>query len=212
VSPTILIPTPETLEQFTKQELFQIIQQLVQKITTLEEKVATLSKNSSTSSKPPSSDIVKPPKSSSSSGKSGGQKGHPGFWRQLFKPDEIDEVKEYRLSECPDCRIPLGPDPQTQPWIQHTAELPEKLTHITEHRRFGYVCPQCHKQHYACLPEGIHQGELFGPRLQSLVAYLKGALHGSYTSLEEFMGEVFHLDVSRSMLCDQIRTVSQSLA
>lgn len=86
------------------------------------------------------------------------------------------------------------------------------MIHITEHRRAGYLCPQCHKQHYAPLPEGIRQGELFGPKLQSLVGYLKGALHGSYTSLEEFMGAVFHLDVSRSMLCDQIRAVSEALA
>jgi len=176
-------------------------------------KVASLSKNSSTSSKPPSSDIVKPPKpKSSGSGKSGGQKGHPGFWHKPFKPEEIDEIKEYRLSECPDCHIPLGPVQQTEPWIQHTAELPEKLIHITEYRRFGYLCPQCRKPHYAPLPEGIRQGELFGPKLQSLVGYLKGALHGSYTSLDEFMGEVFHLDVSRSMLCNQIRSVSKALA
>lgn len=212
--------TAENVEQYTKLELLAIIkvlqqqfQQLQTRIVELEEKVASLTKNSSNSSKPPSSDIVKPPKSkSSSSGKSGGQKGHRGFWRNPFKSEQIDEIKEYRLEACPDCHTPLGADQQTEPWIQHTVELPEKLTRVTEHRRFGYVCPQCQKQHYASLAEGIRQGELFGPRLQSLVGYLKGALHGSYTSLEEFMGEVFQLDVSRSMLSDQVRAVSQTLA
>lgn len=213
--------TAESVEQYTKLELLAIInalqqqfqqqvQQLQARIVELEEKVAALSKNSSTSSKPPSSDIVKPPKAKSS-GTPGGQKGHPGFWRGLFKAEQIDEVKEYRLSECPNCQTPLGLEHQTEPWIHETAEIPEKLIHVTEHRRHGYVCPKCRKSLYAPLPEGLEQGELFGPRLHSLTGYLKGALHGSYTTLQEFMAEVFKLEVSRSMLCDQIRSVSESL-
>ena len=211
--------TDQQLESLSKPELIAIIRaceariaQLETQVARLQQQVAQLQKNSSTSSKPPSSDIVKPPKAQSSgSGKSGGQKGHSGFWRNLFKTEQVDEVKEYRLSQCPECQTSLTPEHETQPWIQQTAEIPEKLIHITEHKRFGYLCPTCRKQQYAPLPEGIKQGELFGPRLQSLVGYMKGALHGSYTSLEEFMDEVFHLDVSRSMLCDQVESVSEAL-
>lgn len=94
--------TAETRESFTKLELFQIIQQLQAQIAELEEKLAARSKNSSTSSKPPSSDIVKPPKPKSSGpGAPGGQKGHPGFFRKLFPMERLDEIKEYRLSQCP---------------------------------------------------------------------------------------------------------------
>jgi len=218
--PSISSLTDSELEQLSKRELITIIRSqearilaLEAQVAELQEQVARLLKNSSTSSKPPSSDIVKPPKAkSSNTGKSGGQKGHPGFWRNLLKTEKIDEIREYRLSECPSCKIPLGVEHQTEPWIQHTAELPEKLIHLTEHRRFGYLCPQCHKPLYAPLPRELEQGELFGPKLQSLVVYMKGALHGSYTSLEEFMGEVFQLDVSRSMLCNQIHSVGQALA
>ena len=211
--PSIPVPTAKTVENFTKLELFAIIQKLQEQITQLQAEVAALRKNSSTSSKPPSSDIVKPPKpKSSGAGAPGGQKGHPGFFRKLFPAERVDEIKDYRLSECPECKIPLGPEHQTEPWIQQTAELPEKLIHRTEHRRFGYRCPQCRRQLYAPLPTALEQGELFGPRLQSLVVYMKGALHGSYTSLQEFMGEVFELQVSRSMLCDSVRAVSPSLA
>ena len=210
----------QQLESLSKPELIAIIRsqerriaELEAKVAELQEQVARLLKNSSTSSKPPSSDIVKPPKAKSPDpGKSGGQKRHPGFWRGLFKAEEVDEIKEYRLGECPSCQTPLGPEHESQPWIQHTVEIPEKLIHVTEHRRFGHICPQCQKLLYAPLPEGLQQGELFGPKLQSLVLYMKGALHGSYTTLQEFMGEVFKLNVSRSMLCDQIRTLSPSLA
>jgi len=220
--PAIPEVTAETVERFTKLELLTIIQTLQEqsqkqiqalqtRIAELEEKVALLSKNSSTSSKPPSSDIVKPPKAkSSNTGKPGGQKGHPGFFRKLFPAERVDEIQEHRLSQCPSCKFPLGAEHETEPWIHQVAELPEKLTHVTEHRRAGYLCPHCQKQLYAPLPQGV-EGQIFGPRLQSLVVYMKAALHGSYTTLEEFMAEVFKLQVSRSGLANQIKTVSPSL-
>ena len=106
--PPIPILTAEIIENFTKLELLAVIQQLQARIMELEEKVASLSKNSANSSKPPSSDIVKPPKAKSNcSGKAGGQKGHPGFWRGLFKAEQVNDIKDYRLSECPTCKIPL---------------------------------------------------------------------------------------------------------
>lgn len=209
---SIPVLSAEAAENLTKYELFAMIQKLQEQVMQLQAEIATLRKNSSNSSKPPSSDIVKPPKpKSSGSGKAGGQKGHPGFWRGIFKSEEVDEIKEYRLSQCPACHAPLSTEHETNPWIHQVAELPEKLTHVTEHQRFGYVCPQCQKSVYAPLPEGFVQGELFGPRLQSLTGYLKGALHGSYTTLQEFMAEVFKLNVSRSMLLNQVRRVSESL-
>jgi len=210
VTPSILPLTAETVENFTKPELFVIIQKLQGQIAQLQEQVARLSKNSSTSSKPPSSDIVKPPKTKGS-GKPGGRNGHKGFWRKFFKPEEIDEIKEHRLSECPDCKTPLTGKDQTAPWVHQVVEIPEKLTHVTEHRRCGYDCPKCHKLSYAALPAGVEPGELFGPRLRGLVGYLKGSMHASYTTLQEFMEEVLKLKVSRAMLCDQIRSISESL-
>jgi transposase len=216
---TSIDPTSEReLEGLSKPALITIIRAMAAKIASLEqqmaqlqEQVARLSKDSSTSSKPPSSDIVKPPKAkSNNTGKPGGQKGHPGFWRKLFLTDRVDEIQEHRLFQCPSCKFPLEAEHETEPWIHQIAELPEKLTHVTEHRRCGYLCPGCHQQLYAPLPGGI-EGEIFGPRLQSLVVYMKAALHGSYTTLEEFMAEVFKLQVSRSGLANQIKTISPAL-
>lgn len=208
----------QQLEALSKPELIAIIwsqarriAELEAKVSDLQEQVARLLKNSSTSSKPPSSDIVKPPKPrSSGSGTPGGQKGHHGFFRKLFPAERVDKILEHRLSQCPSCSVPLGQEHATEPWIHQVAELPEKLTHVTEHRRWGYLCPQCQKQLYAPLPVGV-EGRIFGPRLQSLVVYMKAALHGSYTTLEEFMQEVFEIQVSRSGLANQIKTLSPSL-
>src|SRR3990167_348765 len=157
-------PTNEQeLESLSKPALITIIRAMAAKIaaleqqmTQLQEQVARLSKDSSTSSKPPSSDIVKPPKAkSNNTGKSGGQKGHPGFFRKLFPAERVDEIQEHRLSQCPSCKFPLGAEHETEPWIHQVAELPEKLTHVTEHRRWGYLCPGCHQQLYAPLQQGV---------------------------------------------------------
>jgi transposase len=204
--------TDQQLESLSKPELIVIIRSQQIQIVQLQEQVAKLLKNSSNSSKPPSSDVVKPPKAKSNgSGKIGGQKSHPGFWRRLMPAEKVDDIQEHRLAECPDCKAPLSEEHETDPWIQQTAELPEKLIHVTEHRRHGYVCPKCRKHAYAPLPEGVGEGGIFGPRLQSLVTYTKGALHGSYTSLQEFMQEVFEIEVSRSGICNQIRQVSEAI-
>ena len=210
------LPKPELIAIIRSQEariahLESQVAELQTQLVQLREQIAILQRNSSTSSKPPSSDIVKPPKpKSSSSGRPGGQKGHPGFFRKLFPIERVDEVKEYRLSQCPSCNFPLRPEHETEPWIHQVAELPEKLTHVTEHRRVGYLCPCCHQQLYAPLLGGI-ESEIFGPRLQSLVVYMKAALHGSYTGLEEFIEEVFEIQVSRSGLANQIKAVSPAL-
>ena len=101
------------------QHLHTKISELEAKVSELQEQIAMMQKNSSNSSKPPSSDIVKPPKSPSAGPrKPGGQKGHPGFWRKLLTAEKIDEIKEYRLAKCPDCKAPFSSKDETEPRIQ----------------------------------------------------------------------------------------------
>ncbi len=61
-------------------------------------------------------------------------------------------------------------------------------------------------------PTGVVEGQLFGPRLQALIAYMKGSLHASYTGLAEFCREVLDIDVSRSHICNTIARVNDALA
>lgn len=194
--------------------------QLIQQVATLAEQnaqliqqVASLSKNSSNSSKPPSSDIVKPPKRDRPKGprKQGGQTGHRGANRPPFRPDQIDCVEELHPAGCPhghDGKLePLG-DSKTQ----QVAELRDDPVKITEYRLHGCRCSVCGEVVWAKLPPGVVEGQLFGPRLQALIAYMKGSLHASYTGLEEFCREVLEIDVSRSHLCNVIARVNDALA
>ena len=189
------------------------VDNLTRQVAKLTEQVARLSKNSSNSSKPPSSDIVNPPKPDSPKGprRQGGQPGHPGANRPPFRPDQIDRVEELRPSACPHGH--QGPlEPIGEPKIQQVAELPDKPLEIIEYHLEGCRCAACGQVVWPQLPPGVVEGQLFGPRLQALIGYMKGALHASYTGLEEFCRDVLGIDVSRSHLCNAIARVSAALA
>lgn len=189
------------------------IADLEQKVAFLTEQVAKLSKNSSNSSKPPSSDIVNPPKSGPSDGqprKQGGQPGHNGAHRQPFSLDQIDEVYEDIPDHCPKGHD-LSGQPLLEPRIHQQAERVEKPVKITEHRRYAKRCPICDQIVYADLSEGVAGDPLFGPRLTALAAYMKGALHTTYSGLEDFSRDVLGLTISRSLLCNMIARVSATL-
>jgi len=194
-------------------ELLERNAQLAAQLVQLTEQVARLSKNSSNSSKPPSSDIVKPPKPDHPKGprRQGGQPGHPGANRPPFGPDQVDRVEELHPTACPH-----GHDgtlePVGEPKTQQVAELREDPVEITEYHLHGYRCSVCGRTVWPELPPGVVEGQLFGPRLQALIGYMKGSLHASYTGLEEFCREVLGIDVSRSHLCNSIARVNDALA
>jgi len=96
--------------------------------------------------------------------------------------------------------------------VQQVAELREKPLEITEYHLHEYRCSTCGETVWADLPPGAREGQLFGPRLQALMAYMKGSLHASYTGLEAFCREVLDINVARSHLCNTIARVSDALA
>lgn len=194
-------------------DLLAQVSKLTEQVNKLTEQVARLSTNSSNSSKPPSSDIVKPPKPDNPNGprRQGGQPGHRGVNRPPFRPDQISRVEELHPPACPH-----GHDgtlePMGDPKIQQVAELRENPLEITEYRLHGYRCSVCGRIVWPELPSGVVEGYLFGPRLQALIAYMKGSLHASYTGLEEFCREVLDIQVARSHLCNTIARVNEALA
>jgi len=205
-----------TREQFYLRRIAELEKQnadLLAQVAKLTEQVARLSRNSSNSSKPPSSDIVKPPKANNPKGprRQGGQPGHRGANRPPFGPNQINHVEALHPPVCPhdhDGKLePIG-----EPKIHQVAELREDPLQITEYRLHGCRCSVCGRIVWAELPPGVVEGQLFGPRLQALIAYMKGSLHAGYTGLEEFCREVLDIDVSRSHLCNIIARVNDALA
>jgi transposase len=61
------------------------------------------------------------------------------------------------------------------------------------------------------LPSAIAKGGLVGPRLTTLIAYLKGVCHASYSTVRKFLCDVVGVTISRGQLVKVIAKVSNAL-
>jgi len=193
------------------QELELLIQELTARVARLEADLAAARKTSANSSKPPSSDIVKPPQPKSATPRRrGAQPGHAPHPRPPFDPATVDAVQEYRLPCCPDCGGVLEAS-NAAPRVVPQVELVERPIRITEHRSPPGWCPRCRVTHYAPIPKAVHDAGLVGPHLTTLIAYLKGACHCSFSTIRQFLRDVVGVAVSRGWLARLCARVSESL-
>ena len=185
------------------QRLQAQLEQLQATVVRLEEQLAVARKDSSTSSKPPSSDIVKPPLPPPPPGqdkrKRGGQPGHPKHERALFPAEQVDLFFEHPLHTCPCCGGKLRLNGELALVVQQVDVQPAKLT-VQQHRCPEYWCVLCGKSYKASLPEHIAKGGLVGPRLTTLIAYLKGFCHASFSTVRKFLRDVVGVVLSRGQL------------
>src|SRR5712692_2068363 len=158
-------------------ELEQRLEQLQARVAELEAKLAAAKKNSSNSSKPPSSDFVKKPKNKPKDGqkrKIGGQPGHDKHERPLFADDLVDYTELHCL-ECPDCHGRVVPSKLPAKVMQQVdLPLPSEMLSVIGFRSHAYWCRKCKQVHYAPFDEATARAGLVGPRLTTLIAYLKG--------------------------------------
>src|SRR3954462_8421788 len=189
---------------------------LKQVVAQLSQQLAAARKDSSTSSKPPSSDLVKPPKAPPPQGQDkrriGGQPGHPKHERDAFPPESINGGSfDHRLDSCPACGQDLRPMRTVPPRVVQQVDVREAPLAIQEHRSHPGWCPRCRKEFEAPLPPGIARGGLVGPSLTTLIAYLKGACHASYSIVRKFLRDVVRVTISRGELARIIGKVSRAL-
>ena len=173
---------------------------LLARIADLEQQIARLKKNSSNSSKPPSSDIVKPPKITvtrkQGKRRKGAQPGHPRHERTPFAEEEIDRQITYEREDL---------DPKEwealDEWeVVQQIELRESPVEIIEHRARHYRHRRTEQVVSAALPEEVKAAGLVGPRLSAYVAFLKGACHMSYTTIQTLLADVFGVTLSTGQL------------
>jgi transposase len=185
-------------------------------VAQLQRQLAAARKDSSNSSKPPSSDIVKPPKPPPPPGqprrKPGGQPGHTSHQRALFPPEMLASVPaDYLLDACPSCGGHLLLTDAAEPIVAQRVEIAAVPLEVHEHRSHPGWCPCCRRTCYAPLPLSIERGGLAGPRLTTVIAYLKGACHASYSTIRKFVRDVIGLTISRGQLAKIIGKVSRAL-
>jgi transposase len=192
-------------------ELELLIQELTARVARLEADLAAARKTSVNSSKPPSSDIVKPPPPKSATPRRrGAQPGHAPHPRPPFAPTEVDAIQEYRRPCCPDCGGALEAS-DAAPRVVPQVEMVERPIRITEHRGQPGWCPRCRATHYAPIPKPVRDAGLVGPQLATLIAYLKGACHCSFSTVRQFLRDVVGVGVSRGWLARLCARVSDSL-
>ena len=186
------------------------------RVAHLQEQLAAARKDSSNSSKPPSSDIVKPPKPAPPEGQErrriGGQPGHPKHERAAFPPEVLNGGSfDHRLELCPRCGHDLQPMLSIEPRVIQQVDIHDVPLVIQEHRGHPGWCSHCQKMSEPALPIGIERGGLAGPRLTTLIAYLKGVCHASYSTVRKFLRDVVRVTLSRGQLAKIIAKVSEAL-
>jgi transposase len=181
------------------------------RVQELQELLAGSKKNSSTSSKPPSSDIVKPPKKKKEGQRRrGGQEGHPPQQRPPFSPDQIDAVERHAYEACPQCGGPVEQHPTPARTFEQ-AELVHKPVRVTQHQSLTCRCVRCQQDFTQPIPAQVAKAGTFGPRLTAYVAYLKGACHASYGTLQKLLKETCGLKIATGTLVELCQKVAESL-
>ncbi len=188
------------------------IDDLMKRIAELELQLAKALKNSSNSSKSPSSDIVKPPKKKTDrrkKAKRGGQKGHQRKLREPLPPERVNEEITYEISAADVSELGLTPTDDFE-IVQHI-ELLDLPIHVTEHRLRKYLDGDGN----TVLPDvpELKDRPIFGPRMLSMIGWLKSRAHCSYSTIAVWMSDVLQVHVSRGYLAKLCNgTISASLA
>jgi transposase len=182
------------------------------RVQKLQEQLAGSKKDSGNSSKPPSSDIVKPPKKPAlRRRRRGAQKGHPRHERPPFGPGDIDFLKRHAHESCPQCGGPVEQLATTPDQVLVQVELVQKPTLVTEHRSGTCRCRACGQDFTQPIPPEVAAAGTFGPRLTAYVAYLKGACHASFSTIQTLLRETCRLSIARGTLVTLCQKVAQSL-
>ena len=170
-------------------------------------------KTSRTSSKPPSSDNPwkrDRPSRKKSGKKRGGQRGHKGARREPAPPEDVDETKSIRPTECRSCSGALsGDDPN--PLRHQIVDIPPIEPHIVEYILHRLTCATCGESTRASLPDDTHASN-FGPNLSTLIVLLTGHHGMSRAGAQAFIAEHYGIDISIGAISNIERRMTEGLA
>jgi transposase len=90
-------------------------------------------------------------------------------------------------------------------------EMPKKMFRVIEHRARKYRHRATGRIIIAPLPATVRKGGMAGPQLTALMAFLKGACHCSFSTIQRYCREVLGLTLSRGMLSKMVQKAAQAL-
>jgi len=181
----------------------------------VEELQEQLKTNSRNSSKPPSSD----PPSSFDNGRDGqhkpkgrspgGQPGHEGKTRKLFRPEQVDRVIDCDPPERCECGGRVQPV-DVEPERRQRLDIPPIKPVVTEYRLFAGLCEACGRRHRGALPDGVGSG-LLCPRPMAMAALLSGKYHLSKRHVVEILDDLLGTELCLGTVSNIETRVSTAL-
>jgi transposase len=192
-------------EQYTQEELIQIIMDQKQTIADLKKEVEALKhpvpKDSRNSSIPSSKDLIPRTRSQreKSGKKSGGQKGHRGHHRER-NPDP-DRIVMVQASHCTSCGASLSGIEGTIGQIAQQVDIPPITPLTTEYQQVIKVCPcgECN-----CLPLPIEGYINIGPQMGSLITYLNVEHALPYDRLNQITHDLLGFAISEGTIANKL--------
>jgi len=192
----------------TKKELLQLVSDLNKKlevalatIVDLKEEIRVLKagKNSNNSSIPPSTDIKRVSRSlrEKSDKKSGGQFDHKGKTLEFKSLPDI--IEEYRPNFCTACGSDLSNIESLLQEKRQVVDIPPVAAIYTEHRVFKSVC-NCGKINCGNFPEQVKASLQYGPRIESMIAYMSSRQYMPYARIAEYFNQIHQLPISEGTI------------
>ena len=83
--------------------------------------------------------------------------------------------------------------------------------HIEEHRRYDQCCRNCNQVHRVPWPDDLRRAGLVGPRLTTLIGYLKSACQMSFSCIRKSLRDVVGVTISRGQLRKLVAKVADGL-
>ena len=127
-----------------------------------------------------------------------------------FSAEEIDLTWIHYYTGCPCCGGNLEDTDEAAKVLQQV-EIKNVPMQVAEHLRRTQRCVECGKHHLIPWPEDLKRAGLVGPRLTTLIAYVKSTCHMSFSSIRKFLRDVVGVTISRGHLRKVVAKVSESL-
>jgi transposase len=185
-------------EQYTKEELIQIIVHLKKEIEALK---SPIPKDSTNSSIPSSKDLIRRTRSQreKSGKKAGGQQGHAGHHRERNPhPDAIVMVQE---SHCRGCGASLEGREGIIGQIAQEVDIPAITPLTTEYQQVIKVCA-C--GHCTCPPLPIEGYATIGPRMGALITYFNVEHALPYERLSQITHDLLGFAISEGTIANKL--------
>jgi len=190
-------------EQFTKEELIQIIMDLKKEIEALKPSVP---KDSTNSSIPTSKELIPRTKTQreKSGKKPGGQKGHAGHHRE--RNPHPDAIVKVQASHCKSCGASLEGIEGTPGQIAQQVDIPPIRPLTTEYQQVIKICPcgECNG-----LPLPIEGYVNIGPQMGALITYFNVEHALPYERLSQITHDLLGFALSEGTVANKLAQMQE---